>query len=396
MTYLFHGGSWLLSNQIVNFVFSLLLVWVFANLLSQAVYGQYRFLITMMSLFTLASLPGMGTAIVRAVARGNAGIIPEATRTRLRWGILGSLCSLVVAGYYFFAGDTTLGSLFLLIALFVPFYESFTVAQNYYNGRKNYRSYTIVSVIRYATIITATTAAVLLHGQLFVIVAAYIGSTSLINFLIYIYLVRTSHWETSNDTETIPYGKKLTGTSVLSAISAHLDKVMLWYFAGPVQVAMYTISMSLPKEITSALNNVGKLALPKMASRDKHALRESLLRKFFVFFIATIPIYIAYIVMAPLLFKLFLPQYLNTLHFSQLAALLILFSPLVLFTQYFNATMHVRALYIMEFIQPTVSITLYCTLIPAYGVLGAVLAFVGKQFASLIMLLFFFVRDRAV
>lgn len=394
MVYLAQGGLWLFLNQVVNFIFSLGLVWLFANLLSQETYGQYRFLITMMSLFTLASLPGMGTAIVRAVARGHSGVIPYATRTRVRWGLLGSLAAFLVASYYFLAGDVRLALLFLLVACFVPVYDSFTVAQNYYNGIHNYRKYTVVSIVRYGFITATTAATIVLGGNIFAIVGIYIASTALINFLIYLYLKSSEVLSEERDNETIQYGKKLTATALLGTVASHLDKVALWYLAGPVQVAMYTIAIALPKEIANALNHVGKLALPKMAKRDTHMLRQSLLRKLFIFFLATLPVASIYAVAAPTIFNRFLPQYADTAYFSQLAALLIVFAPLVLLIQYFNATMHIKALSWLGVSQPIIGISLYLILIPQFGVLGAVYALVGRQLTDLALLLFFFLRDR--
>ena len=87
MTYLAKGGFWLLLSQVLLFALSFGLLWVFANYLDPEVYGQYRFFTTAVGLLAIASLPGMHTATIRAVARGYSGLLPQILHTRLRWSV---------------------------------------------------------------------------------------------------------------------------------------------------------------------------------------------------------------------------------------------------------------------------------------------------------------------
>jgi O-antigen/teichoic acid export membrane protein len=196
------------------------------------------------------------------------------------------------------------------------------------------------------------------------------------------------------DTETIPYGKKLSLMSAVGTAANQLDKIVLWYLTGPLAVAVYTITTALPKEVLGALAQVGVLALPKMAGRDKASLQSSLLRKVFIFFLGSIPITLAYVLAAPILFTIFLPQYIEYVFLSQVASMMILFAPVTLLVQYFQATMHTRALFAMQFVVPVVLIGLFFILIPPLGALGAVLATIGRQIATFILLLYYFVTDK--
>jgi O-antigen/teichoic acid export membrane protein len=130
-----------------------------------------------------------------------------------------------------------------------------------------------------------------------------------------------------------------------------------------------------------------------MANRDKTTLRISLLRKMLIFFLASLPITLAYMFAAPLIFQFFLPQYLDYVFLSQVASVLILLTPITLLIQYFQATMHTRALYAMQFILPAVLIGLFFLLIPSLGALGAILATIGRQIAGFFLLLYYFLTD---
>ena len=393
MTYLAKGGTWVLFAQGLVFLLSFLLIWVFANLLSPELYGQYKFLTTALTLLAITTLPGMNTAIVRAVAKGNSGIIPKALRTRVRFGLIGTAFAFILASYYFIQDNHTLGWLFILTALFVPFYQSYAIAPFYHNGRKDYRNYTTSAVVRRAVIVLSTIAAIIISKNIFVILAAYLVSTAVANFAVYIYTIKRFPLSDSEDEETIPYGKKLSLMTAISTISGHVDKIALWYLAGSAQVAIYAMVIALPNEIRSAFANIGILALPKMANRGKAELRESMLRKLSIYFLASIPVVLAYVFFSSYLFNLFLPQYAEYVHYSQIASLFILTTPSVLLIQYFHATLNARALYINQFILPILVIILFFILIPIFGILGAIFALLGKQMFGFLILLFLFIKD---
>lgn len=393
MVYLASGSFWLLLSQALLFLLSFSLLWVFANFLDPEVYGQYRFFTTAVGLLTIASLPGMHTATIRAVARGRSGLLPQILRVRLSWSLLGTIAALVAASYYFWQEDTTMTSLFIITAIFIPFYQSFTLYDSYLIGRKDYRYFTPITVSQKSIIVITTIMAIILTQNIFWILGTYLTSTTLANIILYYYTIYRWPLNNQTDTETIPYGKKLSFMGAIATASDHLDKIALWYLTGPVSVAAYTIASALPKEVSGAFAQIGILALPKMANRDKAALKASLLRKMFIFFLASLPITLVYIITAPLIFRVFLPQYLDYIFLSQIASALIIFTPITLLIQYFQATMHTRALYAMQFVLPAVLIGLFFLLIPSFGALGAVLATIGRQVANLFLLLYYFLTD---
>jgi len=393
MTYLVKGGFWLVSSQALLFILSFSLLWVFANFLDPETYGQYRFFTTAVAILAITSLPGMNTATIRAVAQGHSGLLPKILRVRLRWSLFGSLAGLVAAGYYYWQEDVMMMGLFIITALLVPFFQSFNLYESYFIGRKDYRRFTPVTVTQKVFVVVVTVVTIFLTQNIFWILGGYLLSTGLSNIILYYYTLW--RWPVGDqiDSETIPYGKKLSLISAITAITNQLDKIALWYLTGPVAVAAYTVSIALPKEIAGAFSHVGVLALPKMASKEKTYIRVSLLRKMLIFFLISIPVAAAFTFLAPFLFKIFLPQYLEYVFLSQVASLLIILTPTILLVQYFQATMHTRALYAMQFILPTILVGLFFLLIPPFGALGAVLATVGRQVASFFLLLYFFLTD---
>ncbi|MFN3188082.1 MAG: oligosaccharide flippase family protein [Candidatus Paceibacteria bacterium] len=392
MVYLAKGGSWLLLSQGLLFILSFALLWVFANLMSQELYGQYRFLITVVGLLAITSLPGMNTAVIRSVARGTSGIIKRVIKTRILYGLLGSIAALIGASYYYYQGDSTLGNLFILIALFVPFYDSYAIFEAHLIGLKNYSSLTYTTVLRRLFIVTTTIAGIYFSQNIYFILAIYLVSTTISNYFTYLYTIKHFPLNVDTDNDTIPYGKQLSIMQIVTTAANHLDKIALWYLAGPIPLAVYTIAIALPKEIAGAFSQIGILALPKMSAQDNHNLQQSLLHKVGIFFIASLPLAILYIFFAPTIFRLFLPQYMDAVFLSQIAALIIMFTPSTLLYQYFSALMHTRVLFTMQFITPIILIILLFLLIPIFGTLGAISAVIVKQLIEFVFLIYFFIR----
>jgi len=394
MTYLIKGSFWLLTSQAINFVLALVLLWVFANLVSKEVYGEYRFLLTVVSILGLTSLSGTAVALTHSVALGKRATFYPLLHARIRFGLIGSLGALIGAAYYLWQGNTNLAQTFTLIALFVPFVESYTLYASYLNGVKDFRLISILHTLQRIATVGALVTVVILTQSVFWILATYLVAMTLAFKIAQACTLRVHPLNNENDEEALPYAKHLSLMSIMRSGAQYLDKVALWYLAGPVALAQYVVAIAMPNELIAAFSQISRLALPKMSARNKTELQQSLLRKLFIYFIAMIPVVVAYVLFAPFIFATFLPQYIDSVFYSQLATILIIAAPLGLLTQYFFATKHTTALYIMNTLEPIVLIALYALLIPLFGIVGVITASFVRYIFVFISLLFFFFRDR--
>ena len=112
MVYLFKGGSWLTLGNIISSVSALLLTIAFANLITKETFGSYKYILSFVGILSIPTLFGMGTAVVRAVARGHEGSLISALKMKIRWGFWGSLIGILLSGYYYFQGNGILAIAF--------------------------------------------------------------------------------------------------------------------------------------------------------------------------------------------------------------------------------------------------------------------------------------------
>src|SRR3989344_9404768 len=127
MLYLAQGGGWLLSGQIIASLSSFLLVIAFANLIPKETFGTYKYILSLTSILLIPSLPGINTALNMAAARNLDATLILALKTRVRWGLLSSLASLGLSGYYFLNGNIYLVNSFFVKAHFFPILERFGI-----------------------------------------------------------------------------------------------------------------------------------------------------------------------------------------------------------------------------------------------------------------------------
>ena len=136
MVYLAEGGFWLTLGQMVSTAASFLLAIAFANLLDPITYGNYRYVLSLIGMLSVLTLTGMGIAITQATARGLEGSFYTGFKTKLKWGLLASLASIGLAGYYWLQGNNLLPIPLLISATFLPLMQASQVYKDLLIGKK--------------------------------------------------------------------------------------------------------------------------------------------------------------------------------------------------------------------------------------------------------------------
>src|SRR3989344_764495 len=136
MIYLAKGHFWLIVGQILSSISAFLLSIAFANLLPKEIYGSYKYVLSIAGVLSVFTLTGMSAAISQAAARGYEGGLIKALKTKIKFGLLGSVGSLGVSLYYYLNAKTELAVAFLIVAAFIPLMDSFALYSAYLHGKK--------------------------------------------------------------------------------------------------------------------------------------------------------------------------------------------------------------------------------------------------------------------
>ena len=390
MVYLTRGGFWLILGKIVFNISGFLLIIAFANLLSKEAYGTYQYVLSVASILAIPTLSGMNSAIVRAVAQGYEGSLLPAISTQIRWGILGGLASLGVAGYYFFTHNTTLALSFLIISFFIPLMNPLANYQAFWTGKKRFDVQTKYNTVIRLLAVGALIATLLLTKNLIFVFTVYFASYTLLYFIFFTITFKKIPPSQKQDPKAIPYGKHLSLLDIMGAIASQLDKILLWYFLGPEALAIYMFATAPVQQTKALFKTLRPLALPKFSQYHTEKSKADLFKKVVKFFPVMAFVTISYIILIPYFFGIFLPQYAESIPYSQLFAMTMLFIPQILLITFLTAQKKTKELSIFQSSFYLVQAALLVILLPFYGILGAVLALTLNQILNFFLLLFLF------
>ncbi len=392
MVYVMHGGFWLLLGRAALFFILALTMVAFANWLPPATYGIYQYILAVMGLLGIFSLPGLNTALIISIAQKKEGSLPLIVKTKLKWALLGSLGMFIIAGWYVYQQQNLLVIAFGIAGAFLPFYTVLPVFDAYWNGKKRFDIKT-----RYEILVAFLAAACIIPTVYFtnniaLILFAFFSSYTLLNGF---FLWRTiQHIENSDgDKKSIGLGKSLTIITAIWTLAEYADKIILWKFLGPTQLAVYAFAFQ-PLQRIIAFNPMGALILPKVSESGTKQTHESLMKKFLKSFAVTLPAAAGLALLAPFIYRIFFPQYMEAVIYFQALSMLIAMAPFVLINMVLVAEMRKKELYIVNITRATIKIGLYLALVPFLSIWGVVTGHIIGSIAGNILLLYFFMRNR--
>lgn len=376
LRYLVSGGSWIILGQLVSTGTAFVLAIAFANLLPVATYGAYKYLLSIASFFAIFTLPGMVAAVTRAAAQGKDSVLHDALRLRVLSSLIGSSAAVIGGGYYLFQGNFELGTGLVIIALTLPFFDTYTIYNAYLSGRRLFRSQTLLHVGTQVVSMLSVLVALFYTDRITIILASYFVPLALMRLGIYLSIARDVPTD-RGDSETLRYGSHLSAMSILGVASQTVDKWLLWHFLGPIELAMYAFAIGMPEQLKGPMKGVGDLALPKFSERSHSEMQRSLSVLWYrttMYGAILLLLALTYIACAPTLFSLFFPQYISSVLYSQIFALSLISGITVVPQAALTAHKKTAEQYAINSVQPVLQIVLFLVLIPPYGILGAVTA----------------------
>ncbi len=385
MVYLFKGGFWLTLGQVSSSFSSFLLAIAFANLIPKETYGNYKYILSIIGILNISTLPGINTSLIRSVAKGYEGSILLAVKTKIKWGALGALVSLFLGAYYYFNNNTNIALSLLIASMFLPFFDTFNLYGPYLQGKKLFENYTKYFISVRIGAIFLIIASLFFFKNLFFIVLIYFIAWTFFRYLIFKRIIKKFPPNKKKDKTTIDYGKKLTWANVIGNIAMQIDKILIFHYLGGTELAIYSFSIIPTEQIKGLLKNIQSLALPKFSKNNLQEIKKTIFPKLFKFSLFIVLIIIIYILLAPFLFKLFFPQYKNSIIYSQVFSVSLLAVPLLLIISVFQAQKMTKTIYIFRTSSAIIEISLLFLMINFFGLWGAIFSKIIIRFFNLLL-----------
>lgn len=394
MLYLTKGGFWVGIKRVVGTSAGLALSVALANLLPQEAFGNYKFVLSLAAVIAAFSLTGMTAAVTRAVARGYEGTIKLGVLENLKWSWGMIALSLAGAAYYFINDNSFLGAALIITAAFLPVIYSFDLTAALFKGRKDFRRDAFYALPRLLFPPLALIATLFITSNPLILLLVYFSSQAIVVVGTFITAVLTQKLNTVTDTETLRFSKHLSVMGVLDTVSGSLDKILLFHFLGAAPLAVYAFATAPINEFRKLNSLILTPAFPKLSQRPLAELKKTLPYRMGLLFLVIVPIIGAYILAAPYIYELIFPRYMESVIFSQVFALSLLFMPLPILREALTAHLRQRELYIVRTATPLMHIIFVVILLPLYGIWGAISALLLTYVTNAILVIWLFATTR--
>ena len=179
---------------------------------------------------------------------------------------------------------------------------------------------------------------------------------------------------------------------IVSVGAGYLTEILLFSLVGAQPLAIYYFAVNIPGMLKMLLEKVNILAFPKFATRTRQEIKRGMIQKLKKLYLAIGATIACYVLFAPYIFKLFFPQYLNSVPYSQVYIFSLLSLPANLIITAFTAHAMKKELYLQQTIVPISGIILLVSLIPFFGVWGVMGATLINSAINLTIVLFLFFK----
>jgi O-antigen/teichoic acid export membrane protein len=384
--YLVKGGFWLSLGQGASSLAGLISAYFFANFLSREVYGIYTYCISIIGILCITALQGLSITLIQTTANGKDGFFLPAAKERAKWALIGGFISLGIAVYYFTKHDQALGAAFLIISLFIPIFDPLNSYGAFLTGKKDYKTVAFFNAAtRFGPMLFIVPSLFLFPNNLVAILLVYLLAHTSFRALLFWITWKKYHPITLNDQKAMSFGKHLSFVGALGTLAGEIDKVLTFQFLGPAQLSIYSFAILPISQLKKPTSIISTLTLPKMSQRNFEELKKSVPKKMLVYFLFLLPMAVLYVLIAPWAYKIFFPQYMESVIYSQVFVISLLLRPVLLIDQALVSQLAKKAVYITKLAFPALKITLLILLLPRFHLWGVIAASILADFGLLII-----------
>lgn len=380
--------TWVAINQLILSAGAAAIVISISYFLPESNFGSIRFLSSILAVLAFFSLPGINTLMVRDVESiGRKGVI-QAIWAQVRWGLIASIAGVIIGTYYLFAGDSDLGYAFIIGGLLAPVANLYLLPGHLLAGLKKFRRKTVVDgVIIIATLLGATAGA-FSTGTITGTIFFYFGTQATVTLLFLVHVIGQIPLSKSRVKADIEFGKQLTLFHVPFLLLPSVERILVFFFIGPIGLAIFVIA-TLPVEHTrNALRSLFQYyILPNLV---KATITENFLYKWLqralVITLTTMTVAAGAVLLCmPYVF----PKYEEAYSLALVLLISLIPLPLYILPLSWVARKRVAPLLYYAYSGILLHVVLFIVFVPSYGIVGAVIAKIASEFLTALVLLVF-------
>lgn len=383
MVYLVKGSFWGTLSQIAVTGMTFGLAIAFARFIPKETYGQYKYILSFISLLSTLTLSGLSVAVLQSVSHGYEGTLSYAFWKNIKWSIFFFAGAGIVSIYYFTHSNFVLASSMLIAGCLWPFFNSSNFYSPFLVAKKDFRRLTV-----YFDLIGNLVPSMCLLITMFLttnplwFVIVYIISNTVIGLISYRRIVSIYRPNNDVDPGMLNYSKHLSVMGIIAGISDNLDQILVFHYIGAVQLAIYSFATAIPDQIKGPMKNLTNMIFPKFAEQSEKEIRAGMLRKCLILLGVSIILILIYVIIAPFIFHLFFSKYNDSIFYSQLFSVSLLYIVAIPVNTYLSVKKKIRELYIINVSVSIIQIIVLFVAIVKWGLLGLIITRVCVRIIS--------------
>jgi O-antigen/teichoic acid export membrane protein len=368
---------WLIILNIVQKSFGLITTYVLVRYLSTTAYGEYNFILTIMGLVVVTTLPSLDDAVMQSVSRGFVGTYKDSLKIKFLSSLVGTLILAGFGAWFFVQNSLDLAYGFFIVSVFFPFSYGFTQWKRLRIGQGNFGSVTktdgLSSIITSLLIVGLVVA---IPETIIVPLIVLLLIKALLDLWLTAIICREINGDNKAEEGSIRYGVRTSFFSIFGKSAMAVDKVMIFFFLSPASLAIYVAAEKLPELIKTLIKSLSAALAPRFAKQDHYTARVDNALKLFSLLTFIVLIGFTFTLMPAVMLLIFGEAYAESIPYGQaLMCITAIGNIAPLKGRFFKSKLDTKSM--RDFLISTSLIRVVASVvcIPLWGLNGAVLSY---------------------
>lgn len=257
----FSDGAWISFRYGVVAGTGFILSILFARLAPKETYGMYQYIISIVSMVSIISLPGLVFASLKSVVAGEDGAVARSVKMSFLWSLIGAIFLIIYGVIKIEADESDLGLSFVLSGILLPFFYSTASWYAYYYGRKIYRPVEIRLIVSSLVLFLLLGIALFLKLGIIWLIAIFFGGTSLFTGLYFLH-AKKKYAKNAIGEIRFRFALAVTGQKFVLNAAENIPIILVGSIFGYAATALYQVAYFPVATLSGYLGALLALRLP--------------------------------------------------------------------------------------------------------------------------------------
>jgi len=367
----------LMVTRGVQIALSLLTTYFLANILTIEKYGQYQFILSVVSMVSIFSLIEFANTLMQSVARGYSGSFRKMLPYPIISSLIGSII-LVVCAYWYGIKENNFHIFlcFSISSLLLPLTHGLRIWVGFKIGKEKFLDYSKVELITLACTNIGIIGSVLFAPDTYVGAVIFVMFIpALVNLIMVARLLKLIPKDDIIEDGVIGHGIQSSFHMAFSRVSNHADKVLLFMFVDAMSVALLVAADRVSDLLRSAVQDLATALAPSFAKTESYTRKIDNFFKVLCLIVGFFMVLFSFTVLPHLLTMIYGDKYEPAVRYAQILIVALSVSNLASFQfRYIRSKLDTKNVRNIMIITSLSRITMSCIFIPVLGLYGAILS----------------------